>query len=157
MHTHTHTHRAPSGQWKCHIIGFPFQDKRHAHWIRSDHRRQFPPCLLLSAFSSLFCILFSQPLHFFPWFFCLVFLLTGQHVLLSFPGQPTTCSFIMNGLADNVYNKIWYLSMHYHNHTSYNYNCIIIQSPPWSLQSFGVPLFLFISTSTSQWICTCAR
>lgn len=75
-HTHTHTHRAPSGQWKCHIIGFPFQDKRHAHWIRSDHRRQFPPCLLLSAFSSLFCILFSQPLHFFPCFFCLVFLLS---------------------------------------------------------------------------------
>lgn len=47
-HTHTQTHRVPLGPWKCHIIGFPFQDNRHAHWIRSDHRRQFPLCLSLS-------------------------------------------------------------------------------------------------------------
>lgn len=57
LSAHTYTHIVPSGQWKCHIIGFPFQDNRHAHWIRSDHRRQFSPCLPLSAFPTLFCFL----------------------------------------------------------------------------------------------------
>ncbi|MEQ2215176.1 hypothetical protein XENOCAPTIV_028763 [Xenoophorus captivus] len=37
VHTLTQTHTESLGQWKCHIIVFPFQDKRHAHWIRSDH------------------------------------------------------------------------------------------------------------------------
>lgn len=68
-HTHTHAHRAPLGQWKCHIIGFPFQDNRHAHWIKSDHQRQFPSCLPLCAFYSL--------LHFF-----LFFLNTFSHLFL---------------------------------------------------------------------------
>lgn len=53
----THTSRTPSGQRKCHLIGFPFQDNRHARWIRSDRRRQFAsvsPFSLSFPLSSLF-------------------------------------------------------------------------------------------------------
>lgn len=114
---HTYTHRAPSGQWKCHIIGFPFQDNRHAHWIRSDHRRQFSPCLPLSAFPSLFfafsdCLLFASLcfslsfLHF-PPFSCLSVYSLSLYIFFLF---SSFCSayLIVRTISDLPYGALFH-------------------------------------------------
>lgn len=87
VRTHTYTQRAPSGQWKCHIIGFPFQDNRHAHWIRSDHRRQFCLCLPLSAFPSVFCFFFCL-------FFCISLFFLSFLSLFIFPSSPSSSVYL---------------------------------------------------------------